>query len=247
MAQLPLQFATTGNGDSALCSWLVLVAHSLLADSSRPLPILYYGNSEVDHKQSIVSGVYEVQIRLGEDTSPAPGPHARTTRQKPFEQTESETISQSSKSSRAGQSPWKLKLFQRDQVCLISRTFVDLEACHIAPFSLGEDFVNAVSHGVCELYSPANGLTLKHDLHRFFDNFRLGIYSYKGKLFVHCFAVDKEFLQYHGQEIKFSKEIYEQRPEWLPNKDCLKWHYTQCILTSFRRSYVPFPPLRPTG
>lgn len=246
MAQLPLQFAATGAGDSALCSWLAFVAQSLLDVDSQLLPIIKYGAIEVDHKDVIVSGVYEVQVLLGENASHAPGPHAKTTTQKPFVQSESGTISHSSRSSCAGQSPWRLKLFQRDQTCLISGSFELLEACHIVPFSLGEDFVSAVSKGKCELYSPASGLTLERNLHKLFDAFRLGIYAFEGKLFVHCFAVPIDFMKYHGQEIQFSKAVVERVAAWLPNTDCLRWQYSQCILTSFRRTYIPFPPLRPT-
>lgn len=245
IAQLPLQFAVSGSGNSALGSWLALVAFSLLDGISDSLPSITYRNSVVAQNDVIHSGVYEVQVFLGSEVSSAPGPHAKTTRQKPLTQSDSDTVSHSSRSSAEGQSPWRLKLFQRDTVCLISRSFMFLEACHIVPFSLGDAFVSTISKGRCSLYSPANGLSLEPRLHKLFDAYRLGIYCFESRLYVHCFAVPVLFQKYHGCEIKFHKEVVEQAPTWLPNTDCLRWHYAQCILTSFRGTYVPFPALQP--
>lgn len=242
LGRIPFQF--TQRGDRVLCTmqYLFVVVDYLLQTRVHDVIVIHSQGHPVQAEERIRPGIYIVQIKLGIDAEVAQGPHAKTTTRKPFEQSDAETISNSSRTSRHGQSKFREKLFHRDPECLLTHTFYPdrLRACHIVPFSLGNSFVSQVSNGICDLYSPANGLTLRSDYHSLFDNYNFGIYCFNGTYQVHFFAGDASLLQHHGQWLEFSTTVRQQAPNWLPNASCLAWHYKQCILAGFRGYNVPF-------
>lgn len=240
LGRIPFRF--TQVVDSILCDiqYLFVVVECLLQKTPRePLEIHFQGRP-VQANDRIRPGTYVVQLILGVDAEMASGPHSKTTTRKPFEQSDVESVSNSSRTSRYGQSKFREKIFHRDPGCLLTHTFYPdrLRACHIIPFSLGSEFVSQVSNGLCDLYSPANGLTLRSDYHSLFDNYNFGIYCINGTYQVHFFAGDTSLLQHHGQWLHFSDAVRQQAPGWLPNASCLAWHYKQCILAAFRGYYV---------
>lgn len=222
--------------------YLFAVVDCLLKDGIRESIEIHFQGEPIQAGAHIRPGIYVIQATTGVDIELAPGPHAKTTKFKPFQQSDTETISNSSRSSCYGQSKFREKLFQRDAECLLTHTFYPdrLRACHVVPFSLGSTFVSQISDGVCDLYSPANELTLRSDYHSLFDNYNFGIYCIDGTYQVHFFAGDTSLLQHHGQRLDFRATVRQQAPGWLPNEQCLSWHYKQCILTGFRGYDVPF-------
>lgn len=243
LARIPFEFVEKGGDCCARNEYLWILLRALLQKSTPTHVDIHCEGQAIKPDQKLASGVYIAQVRLGQDVFEAPGPHAKTTTYKPFFEFESETVSDSARSSCGGQSIFRRNLFQRDQRCLITQTFhpTQLVACHIVPFSLGLEFVARISNGLCNLYSPSNGLTLRSDLHAVFDDYSLGVYHSEGKYVIHCFSGDRALLGYHGQEITFSSLVRAQAPDWLPNIECLDWHYAQCVLTRFRGYHVAFP------
>ena len=243
LARIPHRFVQTGGDSCTRNSYLFVVLHALIRKPSSANVEICYDGRAISPAEILIPGIYVAQVRVGQDISEAPGPHAKTTTYKPFSETETDTASNSSRSSCGGQSAFRAKLFQRDQKCLVTGTFNPqrLIACHIVPFSLGPEFVAQISDGVCNLYSPANGITLRSDLHTLFDEYSLGIYYSSGEYIVHCFSGDRSLRTHHGQSIKFSSTVHQQAPDWLPDIQCLAWHYEQCVLTRFRGYHVAFP------
>lgn len=154
----------TGGDSAARNSYLFVVFSSLLQKNGSASVTIHYDCQEILPAGILIPGIYVAQVQVGQDAFEAPGPHAKTTKHKPFPETASSTVSDSARSS-VGQNQFILQLLQRDQTCLVTGTYCSdvLSSCHIVPYSLGRDFVRTVSDGLCGLYSPANGLLLVFD------------------------------------------------------------------------------------
>jgi len=63
---------------------------------------------------------------------------------------------------RNGQETFRKTLLQRfNNTCVLSNSKRSLEACHIIPFN------------ICKIFDITNGILLKSDLHKEFDNLQL--------------------------------------------------------------------------
>ena len=240
-----MEFLHRGNADLKRVAYLQEVVFSLIDEDASQIPAIYRNGILANNSDLVEAGTYQVQIVLGKDVKSCCGPHAKTSCLEPFIEYERETFIDSY--SQNEQSTFREKVLQRDTKCLITKTCDPraLGAYHIVPYSLGSDFVKRVSRGRVKLYTPANGLTMTQKLRTLFDEYAVGVYCHQAQYVLHCFAWNGPGLAHHGQILAFDRDVKEQLRSWLPHRDCLRWHYTQCILTRFRGFYVSLTPLSP--
>jgi hypothetical protein len=99
---------------------------------------------------------------------------------------------------RSGQQQFRRELISKWDVCVISGSSVMsiVEAAHIAPY-----------RGVKDNHH-SNGLLLRVDLHRLFDNYYIGISPHDFKVHLAPNLIDSEYSIFEGWELKFQeKEI----------------------------------------
>lgn len=160
------------------------------------------------------------------------GPQGKTISRLFSETTSQSTVSRSSRSS-AAQTKFRGAVTFRDARCLVTKTreFDEVVACHIIPYSLGQQFLDEITGVRYTLYSPEVGLTLRTDIHRAYDSYKLGIYVENGRYYVHSFGGSAK--QYHGMEIEFPYKD-SGADSHRPCPELLEWHYAQCVMARFR-------------
>lgn len=117
IATIPFAFTQVQDSTVSLARYLFVVAAYLLQNDDKEKIEICFEGKKVDRAQQLEPGTYVVQISLGVDGEQAQGPHAKTTRFKPFLQGEDETASNSARSSPGGQSHFRQEVFRRDQTC----------------------------------------------------------------------------------------------------------------------------------
>jgi putative restriction endonuclease len=114
------------------------------------------------------------------------------------------------KAIRKGQSRFKTKLIEiYDHYCMITGCTVPaaIEASHICPYKGKND------------NSPLNGLLLRTDLHKLFDNNLIGIDPGSLKIVLHPSLAGTYYEKYNGKKLKY------RRKDFFPSQDALTYRW----------------------
>ncbi|KDN52899.1 hypothetical protein K437DRAFT_272187 [Tilletiaria anomala UBC 951] len=164
--------------------------------------------------------------------TPAKGPRFKYKHRPPEENSESGTMSNSSRSSGL-QNDFRVSLIARDFCCLLSGLhYSNCTASHILPLSRPEYYSEVLGGNVRYLFKPEHGLLLRSDLHHSFDRGEWAFHPDGENLVVHVFKNETAAREHHGLILTPDRFRGEARTH--PHRDLLKFHYQQCAIQRFR-------------
>lgn len=226
----PMTFLNGGAANTSTVQYLLRICMLVLDVPPTASLTTFDHRGLLDVHEQLCPGTY----RLNGTFEPRPGPSGKT-KSKPFTDFDSpSTVSMSSRSTE-NQNYFKMDLCLRDGRCPVSGEYrlMNLVACHIVPFSLGQSQLDEIcGHSLVGLFSISNGLLLAREFNKMFDRYLWSIYTFEGSYYVHIFGEGDHEL--HGKKPEFREPIRHR----LPSAKLLEWHYTQCLMARFRGSIV---------